>query len=221
MSLYSFLNHLYLIVLISSLLVGIILFRTQNIITKAIFGLIVCSVIAETIGYYTLHITSNKLINSFNYNIYTFFEIICIGYFFYLVLEGRFIKHLVAFFSLILIILNLYYTFENFWLSACNVFVYLLIGIYHIVLAMVFFTQILMSNKAFFNEPAFYIVTGLLFYYAGGFMLSGLIDILVEKNIYIARKVFTLKHLLNIIQYSLFAIAFYIQWKNKKSYRSL
>ncbi|MCG2614435.1 hypothetical protein LZZ85_09095 [Terrimonas sp. NA20] len=58
------------------------------------------------------------------------------------------------------------------------------------------------------SNPAFWICTGLLFYYCCGFPLYGLFNYLMQISVLLVRNFFTIITILNIFLYSLFTIGF-------------
>jgi hypothetical protein len=67
------------------------------------------------------------------------------------------------------------------------------------------------------SNPNFYIVTGILLFHACSFLVMGLVNYVYVLNPVLAKQVYSINHILNIIYYSLIAYGFYIQWKSTKS----
>ncbi|MFN4084792.1 MAG: hypothetical protein ACK4LB_02550 [Spirosomataceae bacterium] len=175
------------------------------------------SAIAEAIGFYSLEIHDKPKLNEFNYNIYTLAETGFLGAYFYQILVNRGIKQFVLFISGSLFLINLAQTIQGeYYLDESNAKMYLIIGAYHISLTLTYFVQIIQLNEPDLFKPEFWVCTGLLFFYGGGFLLTGLIDYLVQTDKTLARQVFTLNHLLNIVLYSMIGYAFFAAWKNQK-----
>lgn len=59
--------------------------------------------------------------------------------------------------------------------------------------------------------PEFWISAGVLFFYAGAFFLMGLLNYLTKKDYALAKQLFFINHLLNIILYGLYTAGFL--WK--------
>lgn len=85
------------------------------------------------------------------------------------------------------------------------------------ILSLVYFKQLLDSDVNVVKNPNFWIVTGILFFNAGFFFLSGFVSYLSQKDLELARKLFSINHLLNIIYYSLVAYGFICQRRLAKS----
>ncbi len=62
--------------------------------------------------------------------------------------------------------------------------------------------------------PEFWISTGVLFFYAGAFFLMGLLNYLTKTDLALAKRLFFINHLLNIILYGLYIIGFI--WKTEQ-----
>lgn len=104
-------------------------------------------------------------------------------------------------------------TFINTWLVDLNAFnsVSYSVGCLLVVLSCIYyFFELFRLPKAvnLSREPAFWICTGLLFYYSCSFPLYGLYNFLFTASGIILRNLGFILTLLNVILYSLFTIAF-------------
>jgi len=210
-------HFIYTLILFFCLVYGLVIIKKLSLTLKIIVVYVLASVIAEAIGFYTLHIHDYPTINAANYNVYTLAEIGFLGAYFYQILVNRRIKQFVLFISGSLFLINLAQTIQGeYYLDESNAKMYLIIGAYHISLTLTYFVQIIQLNEPDLFKPEFWVCTGLLFFYGGGFLLTGLIDYLVQTDKTLARQVFTLNHLLNIVLYSMIGYAFFAAWKNQK-----
>lgn len=64
------------------------------------------------------------------------------------------------------------------------------------------------TDNDFFREPFFWICTGLLFFYAGNFLLMSSLNYVTTNFKGLAKKLFLITELLSILEYLLFIIAF-------------
>ena len=62
--------------------------------------------------------------------------------------------------------------------------------------------------------PEFWISTGVLFFYAGAFFLMGLLNYLTKTDFALAKRLFFINHLLNVILYGLYITGFL--WKTEQ-----
>lgn len=210
-------HFIYTLILFFCLVYGLVIVQKLNFPLKIIVVYVLASVVAEAIGFYTLHIHDYPTINALNYNIYTLAEIAFLGIYFYQILVNRRVKQFNLLISSTLFLINLAQTIQGeYYLDESNAKMYLIIGGYHILLSLIYFIQIVQQNEPDLFKPEFWVCTGLLFFYAGGFLLTGLIDYLVQTDKTLARQVFTLNHLLNIVLYSMIGYAFFAAWKNQK-----
>ena len=68
--------------------------------------------------------------------------------------------------------------------------------------------------------PEFWISTGILFFYAGAFFLMGLLNYLTKADLPLAKRLFFINHLLNVILYGLYIIGFIWKTEQEKLVRS-
>lgn len=67
------------------------------------------------------------------------------------------------------------------------------------------------------KDPNFYINTGFLLFFGGSFFLMGLIFYVQERDMALARNLYSINHVLNIFYYSLLAYGFICHSKSMKS----
>ncbi len=67
------------------------------------------------------------------------------------------------------------------------------------------------------TNPNFFIVGGILMFHSCSFLVMGLVNYIYKQDPILAKQVYSINHILNIIYYSLIAYGFYIQWKSTKS----
>lgn len=211
----------YIVTLLTCIVCGVLVFSALSGPLRIIVFFVLASVIAEAIGFYTLKIPDQPHLNAINYNIYTLAEVGLLGAYFRQLFPHRRIKQSIVLLSGGFFLINLFQSIQGYYfLDESNAKMYLIIGVYHIFLCLLYFIQIIQQNDLDLFKPTFWVCTGLLFFYGGGFLLNGLIDILVQTDLALARQVFTLNHLLNIVLYSMIGYAFFAAWKNQKSLSS-
>ena len=211
-------HFVYILTLLTCIVYGFLVYQGLTKTLRIIVSYVMASVIAEAIGFYSLEIHDQPQLNTLNYNIYTLAEVGLLGGYFYHLLTIQRIKPIVAVLSGTLFLINLIQSIQgSYFLDESNAKMYLIIGVYHIFLCLLYFIQIIQQNEPDLFKPTFWVCTGLLFFYGGGFLLTGLIDLLVQTDRTLARQVFTLNHLLNIVLYSMIGYAFFAAWKNEKS----
>lgn len=152
------------------------------------------------------------------YNFYTSFELTFFLYLLREMMQGKVIKLVI----LILVILYPLYCLANIffiqgvgkWHSNSYVIGNLLI----VGLSMYYFFELFKLPKAvnLINEPAFWICSGLLFFYSCSFPFLGLVNFLTYAPDVIKRNFSSILTLLNILQYILYTIAFLCRVKFKK-----
>ncbi|WP_461102179.1 hypothetical protein [Spirosoma koreense] len=81
-----------------------------------------------------------------------------------------------------------------------------------LLLALLYFQRIIRSGQIvqLNQEPLFWIATGILFFYTGNLIATGFYHRLLVHSKTLARNLYYLNYLLNIIRYILYSIAFYV-----------
>lgn len=191
-------------------LTGLICYKSFSLPTKIMYLYVSVSFITETLGYYSLYISSEKKVNFLLYNIYVPTSFLILSLFFYIIINNKNIKEIIYLLTFLLIFIHIFFIFDSinikfdFRLFLLSIF---LLSIYSIL----FLRQILYSEESIYLNPHFWIVTGILFFYSGYFFLSGFINYISLKDPALARKLYTINHLLNIIYYSLVTYGFICQ----------
>lgn len=98
-------------------------------------------------------------------------------------------------------------------LSAPNSYSFAVEAVLLIGLSAYYLYQLLQSESyvPLRSIPEFWVSAGVLFFYAGAFFLMGLLNYLTKTDYQLARRLFFINHLLNIILYGLYAVGFV--WK--------
>ncbi len=195
------------------LLTGILHYKYFEFPIKIFFYCILFAFIVEWFGFYSLYLSSDKRINSLIYAIYNPLEFTIIGLYFYYIVNAKKTKKLFILLIILVVLIEVTSTILKF-----SMFKTLMIAFFFSsILSLVYFKQLLDSDVNVVKNPNFWIVTGILFFNAGFFFLSGFVSYLSQKDLELARKLFSINHLLNIIYYSLVAYGFICQRRLAKS----
>lgn len=150
-------------------------------------------------------------------NIITIFEFTFYSFFLRLLIVDKKKKKKILFaFTLLLIItvINISYI-QGFW--KFHSYTFLLSSIFIVFLICTFFLQVLKSNDIEFSillYPNFWIATGLLFFYLGGFAFFSFFEFMAYKGDYTYLSLAKLiLNFTNVILYSFLSIGFICQYK--------
>ncbi|RDB03665.1 hypothetical protein DVG78_22415 [Runella aurantiaca] len=185
-------------------------YKSFRVPTKIMYLYVVLTFVTETLGYYSLYISAEKKVNFLLYNIYAPLSFSILSIFFYKIIENENIKKILFILTPLAVLISIYFVFG----SSNSKLNYRILLFSMVILSMyciIFFKQTLNTEENFFSNPHFWIVTGILFFYAGFFFLSGFINYISSKDIILARKLHTINHLLNIVYYSLVTFGFICQ----------
>jgi hypothetical protein len=174
---------------------------------------ILCTFFVEWIGFYSLYLGPKKQINTIIYSIFNPLEFSLIGAYFYSIIEIK--KQQKYILIIILIVVLTEITGSFFKLS---MFRLLMIAYFFSSVFSLFYLKKLLDEEAnILQNPNFWIVTGILFFNAGFFFLSGFVTYVSQRDLQLAQKLFSINHLLNIIYYSLITYGFICQRNLAKS----
>lgn len=199
-------KYIYLAILLISLIIGLSGFFKYPPAIKLICGFVLISFCSEVIGFYTLEQSNGKEVNINVYKLYLLLECLIFGYYFSFLLRKY--KQVIALSFSILFILEI--TFFSFNFISFHK-TYLISIFFKFLFATSYLKQCLNLEDNILQNPHFWIVTGILFFNAGFFFLSGFINYISQKDIELARKLFTINHIINIIYYSLITYGFVCQ----------
>ena len=201
---------LYLSTLI--LCFGIGVFCIKSFDKKNIYILIYVgiNIVVEITGGYYLYFSTTKTIISHLYNYQAILEIVLLGGYFQIFLDSNFLKKIITFLKVAIPIICLYFEFFSKQNQFANYQYFIISNFIFVILSIVGFRQLL-EKQEIINDPNFWIITGILFFNAGFFFLSGFINYISSKDLELARKLFIINHLLNIIYYSLITYGFICQ----------
>lgn len=189
------------------LLTGLLQYKHFKFPIKVFFYCILCAFIVEWFGFYSLYLSPYKQINSLIYAIYNPLEFTIIGLYFYNIVDSKRKKNLFILLIILVVSIEITGTILKFSMFKTLMIAYF----FSSILSLIYFKQLLDSDINALQNPNFWIVTGILFFNAGFFFLSGFVSYLSQKNLELARKLFSINHLLNIIYYSLVTYGFICQ----------
>lgn len=209
-------NYIYMSILSLCFLTGLIYFKSFILPIKVIFLYVTISFVVEILGFYSLYLSPEKKVNTILYSIYAPISLLILSFFFYIIIDNVQIKKVILCLGLLFGLIQVLYIYINLNIGY-NFRVFMGAIIILSAYSIIFFRQLLNAEASFFENPNFWIVTGILFFYTGYFFLSGFINYISTKDPILARKLFTINHLLNIIYYSLITYGFICQRKLAKS----
>lgn len=209
--------HIYLGILSLCFINGVLFFGKQSKESRIIIILVVVSFFIEWIGYYNQHISSEKKIKAIVFQIYSPLEALIIGIFFLQILNNSNLKKLVIVLTLLALIIFCLDLVFNLNVNLQNFKIYLIPMTFYTIFSILYLQQVLDSNNDIISNPSFWFVTAILFFNTCFFFLSGFINFIAEKDLPLAKKLYSINHILNIIYYSLITYGFICQRRLAKS----
>jgi len=85
-----------------------------------------------------------------------------------------------------------------------------------ILYTIVLITKAMFNRKVLWKQPLFLLCVSLILYYACTIPLFGTINYLVQSNMKMAARLFYISHAINILRYTLVALAFYLYARQAK-----
>lgn len=209
--------YIYLFVLTTCFGVSIFL---RNILTqqfKYLLFLISITWIVEITG--TSYLMNFKKPLSILFHIFQPIEYLLLALFFYKIFLNNFIKKSILLSIPIVIIVSIINSFFLQNIYQFNSYAFLFIAFLLVIWSILYFIELLNNEFSLYvwNNPNFWICTGILFFYAGSFFLMGFITIIYKYNPELASKIYIINHLLNIILYSLYTYGFICQNRIQQS----
>lgn len=204
----SIINSIYMAILSLCTLIGLLFLPNFKNSHRVFLGYVAVTFIVEWIGAYNLYISQNRHIDFNIYYIYTVLNFILIIIYFSQIIHNKWIKIITMWIMpmVVVIMIGLIY-----WMGISVHKLFLINVFFFVLYAIVYLAQLLRSDGNILLNPHFWIVTGLLFFHAGFFFLSGFINYLSQKDIKLATQLYSINHVLNIIYYSLITYGFVCQ----------
>jgi hypothetical protein len=212
--------YFYLAVLTGCLIATLIQRRYLNDHFRWIFWLICITWVVEMMGFYSLH-TFNK-VAGLVFHIFQPVEYSLVAIYFLSILKNKWLK------KLILTSLPAVYIFNVLnlilWqdIRQLNTYSFLVVAFLFSIWAIFYLHQLLtneIEHEKIWQNPDFWVATGILFFYTGAFFLMGFINTILHNNRVLATKLFSINHILNILLYSLYTIGITIRakWEKQQS----
>lgn len=205
----SIVNYIYLIILSVCFLTGLYFLKLFTNPTKVFFFYITITILVELSGYYLLYFNDQKKANSILYSFYFPVEFTLISVYFYNLLNSVLLKKLIVILIVVIILASFSHVDFKSYLSTS-----FLMSIYSII----YMRQLLnIFDEDILEMTHFWIVSGVLFFNACFFFLTGTINYISSQNLELAKKLYTITPLLNIIYYSLVTYGFICQRRLARS----
>jgi len=176
---------------------------------------LLATLVAESFGSY---LSALKKPNLAIYNFFTVFEFCFYLYVISLIIGSRQIKRAIAivitFYAIVAVMNIIFFQGMNAFHTVTYAFGCLII----VAACIYYFFELFKFPKSIDlkNNPAFWICSGLLFFYCCGFPLFGFTNLLSGISRLIIRNFFSIIVILNIFLYTLFTIAFLCRLKIRK-----
>lgn len=171
----------------------------------------------EWIAFYSLNISDKRQVSVELYNLYIPFSFFIISGYFSSLLKSNISQ---IFLGISVPIVLLFYILKDVGdisFLMLNYKTYMVTFAITTIYCILYFIEILKEDFDLLPNANFWIVTGMLFFYSGFFFLSGFINFLAGQDKVLARKLFSINHILNIIYYSLITYGFICQRRLAKS----
>jgi hypothetical protein len=204
-------NYLYMSTLSICFLISTSFYSSLNKKTKTIWVLVAVTFVVEWVGFYNQYLSENHRIKPWLYQAFSLIEAILLGCYFSTLLKKKATIKLIYVLSLISIIIFILDILKNRFTTLQNFKYYLLPISFYVLFSILYLSELLNSPLDLNSNPNFWIVVGVLFFYSGFFFLSGFINFIAKNDLELAKKLYTLNHLLNIIYYSLITYGFVCQ----------
>jgi hypothetical protein len=157
--------------------------------------------------------------NHWWYNIYNYIRFPVFGFIYYQLLKSSFVKKFIVgclFCLPFLFLLNI--SFYHSFLKLHSLTIIAGCTFIIIVTTCFFYEQLKYTeSENIFQNPFFWISTGLLFYFLVLMPFLGTINFLNDRYRPIALQLYFINRILNVLMYTLFIVAFFCTWQRRKS----
>lgn len=182
-----------------------------------VYFYILVTFFVEWIAFYSLHISEKRQVSVELYSLYIPFSFLIISVYFSRLLKS---KNAQVFLKISVPLVLSFYILNDVTdidLLILNYKTYMVTFAITTIYCILYFLEILKEDFDLLRNANFWIVTGMLFFYSGFFFLSGFINFIAGQDKILARKLFSINHILNIIYYSLITYGFICQRRLAKS----
>ncbi|WP_207536377.1 hypothetical protein [Desertivirga arenae] len=206
------LKQIYLITIFLSALIGLYHFKRSPFHLKGFALLLVLTAIVEIVG----HFLKNNL---WMFNLFGVIEFSSIFLLYRRLFFSHKIKNLLLLFAGVtaLIYLSNWLFFQG--LNTFNNYTFAFSCMLVTVTVLLFYHQLLNDNnpEPLLRVPMFWISTGILVFYPCNIFFMGLLNYIMHVSMDLAKQLYTIIHILNIIMYSLYSIGFICSATSRKS----
>lgn len=215
------LTNLYLLVIASSFLVCLYLYKSlKNTDLKYFLPFLLLTIIVELTG---LWLNQQGIKNYLLFNLFTTFEFIFYAFLFYKHFRKNKFKALSLLFMplyIIAVFINLMY-YQG--IEKFHTYTFLLGSFFIVVFCCLFFYESVLPEyleNTLTKQPFFWVCTGLLLFYLGSVIINALFEYLRSFDMQIeGKKIYgTINQSLNVILYSAFIFSFILCRNNSKKY---
>lgn len=205
---------IYMSVLLICFLIGLAFLPYFKTPTKLVLIYITISFFNECLGYYSLYYSTEKKVRVFEHNLYvcTYFIVLTL-YFSNIIKYTK--KKIFFVISICAFFLSFFYSIQTIK-QTFHYQQFIILSLSFALYTILYFKQLLETEDAILGNSNFWIVTGILFFHGGYFFLSGFVNFIASKDIELARKLFRINNILNIIYYSLIIYGFICQRRSAK-----
>jgi hypothetical protein len=203
-----------------SIIVGIVCFKSLKTLKILLFSQII-SAIVDFLLIYVLPITYQGTSVKYSYCFLKPFEYIVFVYIFYSIIiknlksynKYYFVSSIIMLFSC-----SFYNIIFNFSSKSVVSNVIILEGCFTLILVLLYFRSILKSDEVIilYQEPLFWIATGLLFFFTGNIIATGFYHRLRVFSPEFAKSLYLLNFILGILLSILISLGYIISSKNNK-----
>lgn len=212
----NFINYTYMSILLICFLTGLAYITFLQKPIKMIFIYVLVTLITESLGYYYLYIHPDSKINGLIYSYYRPIAYCVLSLFFSKIIHDKTISNIILFLIPCLLSVSIYFIFIGTTGKTNFQFGLLFKGLL-VCYSVFYFKQLLKSEEEINSNPNFWIITGILFFNAGFFFLSGFVNYISQKDLELARKLYSINHIINIFYYSLITYGFICQRRLARS----
>lgn len=209
--------YLYFLFLSICFCIGLSCYSRLTTSLKNMFWLVVLTILVESVGFYYLRVLNR--VAGWVFHVFQPFEYFLVSSYFYNIISTDRIRRIIRITIPIILIANIL----NFSLLQgpyqLSTYTFLLSAFLFCVWCIVYYIQLFHSleEDPFDSNPHFWITTGVLFFYAGTFFQMGFTNIIDDKNVELAQKLYIINHLLNCVLFGMLSYGFICQVRFRRS----
>jgi hypothetical protein len=191
-----------------NLLGWVVLFRKLNKPFRILGLVLLFTLCAELYAFYLMEKGMNNL---FIFHILVPLQYIFYSLVFYFELHSTTVKKAIVASIFLIIVSSVFLALRSQKIYEYNSYITIYRHFFLAVWILIFFRQMFLAVEISnpLREPMFWISTGLLFYSMGHFFIEGCMNLLIQKSLLLARKIYFVSVLLGLFMYLLFIIGFF------------